>query len=453
MSKVNLTIPYKFTPRDYQIPLLRAMQSGFKRAVCVWHRRSGKDLTILAGVVVPKMLERVGTYYYIFPTYSQGKKALWDGMDKEGVKVLDRIPEVLIKSKNETEMRIELKNGSALQVIGCENIDNIVGTNPVGVVFSEYPVAKAVAWDYIRPILAENGGWAVFDFTPRGMNHGWKILQQAKENENWFYQLLTVDDTKVISPEVLAEEQQQMPEDLFLQEYYLKFIDGAGTFFRHLEPCIYEDKYEVEPSKRFNIESGKVFRLGVDLAKYQDFTVITPIDLTTFKVGPQEVFNRIDYTLQKARIESQHFKFNKAEITLDTTGVGEPVYDDLTNSKIPVRGYQFTESSRRNLLVNLQVLLEQEIIKIPNDPELLDQLRSFQYELGENGKIKIVVPSGVHDDRVFSLALACWDLPVKPIPFKSREDRELLKMFDSKQKSEKTTYFTGSQYLRARNKR
>jgi hypothetical protein len=450
MPKTNITIPYQFTPRPYQIPLLRAMQIGFKRAVIVWHRRSGKDLTILAGVVVPKMLERVGTYFYIFPTYSQGKKALWDGIDRDGVKIMSRIPEVLIKSRNETEMRIELKNGSALQVIGCENIDNIVGTNPVGVIFSEYPICKAIAWDYIRPILAENGGFAIFDFTPRGMNHGWKILQQAKENESWFYQLLTVDDTHAIPPEAIEEEKMQMPEDLFLQEYYLKFIDGAGTFFRHLEPCIYEDKYEPDHSKRFNIEPGKVFRLGVDLAKYQDFTVITPIDLTTFKVGPQEVFNRIDYTLQKARIESQHYKYNKAEITLDTTGVGEPVYDDLTTSKLPVRGYQFTETSRRNLLVNLQVLLEQEIIKIPNDPALLDELRSFQYELGENGKVKIVAPSGVHDDRVMSLALACWDLPVKPIPFKSAEDRRLLKMFDSQKQKEKTTYFSGSQYLRNR---
>jgi len=428
------------------------MQIGFKRAVIVWHRRSGKDLTILAGVVVPKMLERKGTYFYIFPTYSQGKKALWDGIDRDGVKILDRIPEVLIAKKNETEMRLELKNGSALQVIGCENIDNIVGTNPVGVVFSEYPIAKAIAWDYIRPILAENGGWAIFDFTPRGMNHGWKILQQAKENDAWFYQLLTVDDTGAISKEALAEEQAQMPEDLYLQEYYLKFIDGAGTFFRHLEPCIYDDKYEQEKSKRFNIEPGKVFRLGVDLAKYQDFTVITPIDLTTFKVGPQEVFNRIDYTLQKARIESQHYRYNKAEITLDSTGVGEPIYDDLNSAKIPVRPYQFTESTRRNLLVNLQLLLEQEIIKIPNDQELLDQLRSFQYELGENGKVKIVAPEGVHDDRVFSLALACWDLPTKPIPFKSAEDQRLLKMFDSQQKKEKAQYFTGSQYLRNRGK-
>jgi hypothetical protein len=446
--KTTITIPYKFTPRDYQIPLLKAMQEGFKRFVCVWHRRSGKDLTMLAGGVVPKMLERVGTYFYIFPTYSQGKKALWDGIDGDGVKIMDRIPKELIKgTPNETEMRIELRNGSALQVIGCENIDNIVGTNPVGVVFSEWPICKSIAWDYIRPILAENGGWAAFLFTPRGMNHGWKILQQAKESDAWFYQVLAVSDTNAVSQEVIEEEKRQMPEDLFYQEYYCKFIDGAGTFFRKIDEAVYDDKYEQEPSKRFKIEQGRVYRLGVDLAKYQDFTVITPIDLTTFKVGPQESFNQIDYNLQKSRIETQHYKYNKAEITLDTTGVGEPVYDDLS-LRIPIRAYKFTENSRRNLLVNLQVLLEQSIIKIPNDPELLDQLRSFQYELSDNGKVKIVAPHGVHDDRVMSLALAVWDLPPKVLPFKSAEDRRLLKMFDANRQKESAKYFSGSKYLR-----
>jgi len=397
------------------------------------------------------MLMRVGTYFYIFPTYNQGRKVLWDGVDKDGFPYLGHFPPELIRGKpNETEMRIEFINGSAFQIVGCDSIDNIVGTNPVGVVFSEFPLGKPQAWDYLRPILAENGGWAIFDYTPRGMNHGWKLLQQAKADDAWFYQILTVDDTKVIPQEVLDSERQQMPEDLYYQEYHCRFIDGAGTVFRNLERCIYDDKYETEPSKRFTVESGKLFRLGVDLAKYQDFTVITPIDLSTFKVGPQEVFNKIDYSLQKTKIESQHFKYNKAEITLDSTGVGEPIYDDLVHSKIPVRSFKFTESTRRDLLVNLQVLLEQEIIRIPNEAELIEQLRSFQYELADSGKVKMVVPDGVHDDRVMSLALAVWDLPTKPLPYKTAEEKALLKQFDSYKQREENRYFTGSRYLRGR---
>lgn len=394
------------------------------------------------------MLKRVGTYWYIFPTFNLGRKALWDGIDKDGYKLMNHFPNEIVTARNESEMRVELYNGSAFQIIGGDVLKENVGANPLGVVFSEFPVGKASAWDYIRPILAENGGFAIFDFTPRGMNHGWKILQQAQAEPGWFAEILTVEDTKVLSPEVLEEEKRQMPEDLFYQEYYCKFIEGAGQFFRNIEACIYEDKYEEDADKRFGVRDGKVFRLGVDLGKHQDFTVITPIDLNTFKVGQAERFNQMDYTLQKARIEAQYFKYNKAEMRLDSTGLGEPIYDDLIERKLKVTPFHFTEVSRRNLLVNLQLLLEQEIIKIPNDPILLDELRSFQYELGEQGKVKIVVPEGIHDDMVFSLALACWDLPVKPLPERKANERAVIKEFDFYKKRQQDKYFTGSKYLR-----
>ena len=308
---VQVDIPYHYAPREYQLPFLRAMDSGFKRAVLCWHRRSGKDKSALQ-VVIKKMIERVGTYYYIFPTYNQGRKALWDGMDKDGFPLMKHFPDEIVKNRNDSEMRIELKNGSAFQIIGGDSIDNVVGTNPIGVVYSEYPVGQQRAWDLVRPILLENGGFAIFVFTPRGMNHGFKILQQAKDSDSWFYQVLTVADTNVMPTDELQEELKDMPRDLFEQEYYCKFIEGAGQFFRNIDACVYDDKYETEPLKRFQVLPGKLFRLGVDLAKYHDYTVITPIDLNTFKVGKQERFNQMDYSLQKAKIETQHFKYNKA---------------------------------------------------------------------------------------------------------------------------------------------
>ena len=60
----------------------------------------------------------------------------------------------------------------------------------VGVVFSEYSLADPAAWDYVRPILAENGGWAVFIFTPRGRNHGHALLEMARRNPAWFAQVV-----------------------------------------------------------------------------------------------------------------------------------------------------------------------------------------------------------------------------------------------------------------------
>lgn len=362
------------------------------------------------------MFERVGTYFYFLPTYTQAKKVVWDGIDKDGVRFIEHIPKDLIKSINETEMRIELLNGSAVQLIGAENIDRIVGTNPVGVIFSEFALMKPNVWDFIRPILAENGGWAVFVYTPRGMNHAWKLHMQAKENPNWFEQTLTVEDTKAISKEALDEERKTMPQALFEQEFYCKYIEGAGQFFRRIHNNKYPDTTPLP-------EYGD-FQLGVDLAKYQDWTVITPFNLNHFIVYPQERFNQVDWNLQKARIEAAARRYGDALVWPDATGVGDPVVEDLKARGIRIggednEGFKFTETSRMNLLNNLAILLEQDKIKIPDDEGLISELEAFRYELTDRGKIKVTVPEGMHDDRVMSLALAVWGVrePVRQDPY------------------------------------
>lgn len=403
----DITLPHLFKPRIYQLPFLKAWDRGIKRFILVWHRRSGKDKTVFSQVP-KKMFERVGTYFYFLPTYTQARKVIWIGIDKDGMKFLDHFPKEIIKNIVDS-MRIELVNGSILQVVGADDIDTIVGTNPIGVIFSEYSLMKPKVWEYIRPILAENGGWAVFIFTPRGMNHAWNLLQIALANATeWFTQVLTVEDTKAILPEIIENEKKEMPQDLFEQEYFCKFIEGAGQFFKRISNNLIEEQDKVEP--------GHQYQMGVDLAKYQDYTVLTLIDLNTFNVVKQERFNQIDWNLQKAKIEAMYHRFGKPLIYIDSTGVGDPIYEDLFKKGIQVESYKFTEKSRRDLLVNLALKLEQDKIKIPDSDVLKAELQSFHYELTESGRIKIVVPEGLHDDCVFSLALACWQLPTNPIP-------------------------------------
>jgi len=231
-TKFDLILPHQFEPRNYQLPALRALDSGIKRAVAVWHRRAGKEKTFL-NHTVKAAFQRIGTYFYIFPTYAQGKKILWQGMDRDGFPFMAHIPEAIRKKKLEDEMRVELINGSAFQIIGSDKIDSIVGTNPVGCVFSEYSLQDPRAWDYLRPILRENGGWAIFDFTPRGKNHGYQIYQMAKDNPEWFCQMLTIDDTGVMNDaDIDAERRAGMSEEMIQQEFYCSF-EGVmfGAYF------------------------------------------------------------------------------------------------------------------------------------------------------------------------------------------------------------------------------
>ena len=330
--------------------------------------------------------------------------------------MLNHIPKELLKGTNGTELKIELKNGSVIQLIAANEFKKSgVGANPIGVVFSEYSVTEPDAWKFVSPILAANGGWAVFNFTPRGKNHAWELLQKARENDKWFKEVLTVEDTKVFTPDALEEERKSNTESFFQQEYYCAFIEGASQFFKRIHQNKYSSDYPL-------IGEGD-FQLGVDLAKYNDWSVLTPFNLMTFIAYPQERFNQIDYNLQKAKIEAMARRFNNALIVPDSTGVGDPIVEDLKARGLNIYnegiGFKFTETSRMNLLNNLAILLEQDKIKIPDDEGLISELESFQYSLSEQGKIRVKAPEGLHDDRVFSLALAVWGAtqPIKPDMF------------------------------------
>jgi hypothetical protein len=224
----NIALPYGFTLREYQKPLWNAvMHLGFDRGFVVWPRRNGKDLTFL-NLILAKAMQRVGLYLYMGPFYTQIRNIIWEGADKEGRRFLDYIPKELIKSKKESRMQVELINGSILRLCGADNIDSVVGGNPIGIVFTEYSLHKPEAWDYLRPILAENYGWALFNGTPRGLNHFNKQFKLAERDQSWFTQYLTRDDTGIPSLEAIeADRRSGMPESLIQQEYYCSWSASA----------------------------------------------------------------------------------------------------------------------------------------------------------------------------------------------------------------------------------
>jgi hypothetical protein len=232
---MNIDLPYNFTPRPYQeLSWNVVMQESFKRGIMVWPRRNGKDLHCW-NMVIAKAMQRVGLYYYIAPYYNQGRQIIWEGADKDGRRFLDYIPQPLIGSSTKLDMRIKLVNGSQIKLVGSDNIDSIVGTNPIGIVFTEFSLHKRGVWDYLRPILSENGGWALFNGTPRGMaNEMYELYVKAlRPDSTWFLQHITRDDTGVPTLEAIQEDRESgMPEALILQEYYTNFLTGnVGTYY------------------------------------------------------------------------------------------------------------------------------------------------------------------------------------------------------------------------------
>lgn len=241
----RISLPHNWSPRDYQKPAWLALQrlsvrsDPLNRAVMVWPRRHGKDDVCLHHNAC-SAFERVGNYWYMLPEYNQCRKAIWDAVNPHtGKKRIDEaFPPEIRANTLQQEMKIIFPNGSSWQLMGSDNYDALVGSPPVGLTFSEYGLSNPSSWGYLRPILLENKGWAIFNSTPRGKNHFYKMYEYAKSDENWFAQLLTVDETGLFSQDDLLRELRELQSEhgddygraLWLQEYFCSFdaaIPGA----------------------------------------------------------------------------------------------------------------------------------------------------------------------------------------------------------------------------------
>ena len=242
----RITLPHNgWIERPYQEALWDHLCGGGKRAIAVWHRRSGKDEIALHYAAVAAHM-RVGNYVHCLPEYAQGRKAIWTAVNPHtGKRRIDEsFPLELRDSTNDHEMFIRFKNGSTWSVIGSDTYNtSIVGTSIAGIVFSEYALANPSAWAYCRPVIEENKGWALFITTPRGRNHAKALYDYAVQDPGWFAELLTVHDTGALTDEQCTETMREyvalygadVGRAQFEQEYLVSFNAATLGAFYSLE--------------------------------------------------------------------------------------------------------------------------------------------------------------------------------------------------------------------------
>lgn len=256
MTNLDETIFFvdpEYRPRYYQYPVFEARQKGIKRIVLVWHRRAGKDKTCWE-LALSEAFKTPGNYWYMFPEYEQGRKAFWESIDGNGKRIISYIPESLYFTKyikkgySEQEMKIHLKtyenvsgkdpnSYSTIQIVGADKPDSLRGSNPKGVICSEYAeFSKPSVFDaIIEPALLENDGWCLFNFTSKGRNAAYNLYKAAEKDPNWYTSNLNILQTAkqnkqgewipVISPKQVEEIKLRgtVPEVTIQREYYNNF--------------------------------------------------------------------------------------------------------------------------------------------------------------------------------------------------------------------------------------
>ncbi len=234
-----IDLPHKFLPRHYQNEALRAFFiEKYRNMFLVMHRRAGKD-KLCINIITAAAMQRIGTYLYIFPQTNQARKVIWRGMDSAGMRFIDHIPQALIKHINNSEMTVELINGSIIMVSGSNNYNALMGMNPMGFLMSEFMLHDINAFNYLSPIVGENGGWRILQGTPRGAGDHYDLFRAVSADPAWFVRTYTIEQTykldgsRVITQEFIdAERRRGMPEELIQQEFYADWdIGNVGSYY------------------------------------------------------------------------------------------------------------------------------------------------------------------------------------------------------------------------------
>ena len=240
--------------------------------------------------------------------------------------------------------------------------------------------------------------------TPKGKGLFHQLCTKAddKANPGQRFFRFTSFDNPYLNKDDLQALVDEIPMSIQKQEIYADFLEDSSTVFRNLQKCA--TARPQEPVK------GEKYKVGVDLARLQDFTVIDVMDRHGNQVY-HDRFTETDWSVQKDRIKFVAKHYNNAEVWMDSTGVGDPIYEDLVKEGVKVVGFKFTNTSKKQLIQNLMISLEQERIKTLTKevaPEQMNEMLIFEYEMTPSGLIRYGAPQGHHDDCVIGLALANW---------------------------------------------
>jgi hypothetical protein len=346
-------------------------------------RRFGKSE--LSQILIIKEALKGGQVAYITPTYGLAQV------------FFERLTKVLPFKSNISKLKIYCPNEGSIEFFTGERLDNLRGRKFHLVIVDEAAFIPDLedGWNNsIRPTLTDYEGKAVFLSTPRGKNFFYSLFMKQGENDWQSFKFSTYDNPH-INPREIDEARIQLPEVVFEQEYMANPSENSANPFGNafIKRC-------VKP-----ISAQPIVCYGIDLAKSVDYTVIIGLD----KDGNVAYFDRfqMDWHNTKETIK----RLPPAPIVVDSTGVGDPILEDLLREGVNIEGLKFTSQSKQQLMEGLASAIQQGRIGFP-EGVIVDELDVFEYQFTSHG-VRYSAPSGFHDDTVMALALAWQNHNIK----------------------------------------
>ncbi len=324
------------------------------------------------------------TYRYLADPWRAVEKILGPAIVK-----LDRV-----------EKRIDLVSGGSIDFWSLDSVDAGRGRRYDRVIIDEAGIVRDLgpAWqETIRATLADKQGDAWFLGTPKGRSFFHRCFERGQIGDGgWKSWRLPTTTNPTIRPEEIAAAEKELPRMVFEQEFLGIPADDGGNPF---------GLDAIERSVG-DLSTDPVAAIGIDLAKSVDYTVVCGLDndggvcLLERWQGPwAETIRRIESLI------------SEQPVLIDSTGVGDPIVEDLQRRHPRVEGFKFSQTSKQQLMEGLATAFQTGRVRIP-DGWLRVECETFEYAYTRTG-VRYEAPSGMHDDGVCALALALRCLDTK----------------------------------------
>lgn len=354
----------------------RILDSEARFRVVMCGRRFGKSELSQIEIISNALLGK--SVAYITPTYQLARV------------FFERLIQAVPFESNKSELTIKFPNNGSVDFFTGERLDNLRGRKFHLVVVDEASFIPNLedGWlNSIRPTLTDYKGRAIFLSTPKGKNFFYSLFLKGGEPDWEAFRFTTYDNPYIDKGEI-DDARTQLPEVVFEQEYMANPAENSSNPFgsSYIKQCT------------FPISPEPAIVYGVDLAKAVDWTVIIGLD----RNGSVCHFDRFqkDWRQTKQTILS----LNKAPILIDSTGVGDPIFEDLQREGLAINGFKFSSTSKQQLMEGLSSAIQQRKITYP-EGNIVNELEVFEYQYTATG-VRYSAPPGFHDDCVMSLALA-----------------------------------------------
>lgn len=361
-------------------------------------RRFGKDILMERRAI--RRIDTIARQGWFAPSYRM--------MTDNFRSVANRLAPIVTRS-TESLHRLELVNGALIEFWSLDNYDAARGRNYGFVTVNEAGMASNLkdAWNFvIRPTLADTRGGADIGGTPKGLNYFYELERDNAESKDWAAFHFTTYDNPYIPRDEIEAMRAALPAQVFQQEILAEYVESGAFFQKVSEACVID-----KPDDPKNHE-GHRFCAGLDWALSEDFTRLTILCATCGCAVDWWGGNRMDYAMQIDFITDKLKKWKGVQLLPERNSMGQPNIEQLNRKGVTMLagpdgnlGFYTTATTKPELIMRFALALEKESLKLPR--EYASELMAYEVAMSTVNP-KFNAPSGQHDDRVISAALAWW---------------------------------------------